>query len=172
MTATQCGTSLPFHPEHWSIPARSLKKFPHRLILRHSNVGDLILDPFLGSGQTTKVAVKLDRRAVGYDIQPEYVQYATRRLEEPLQIRKKQLQLKIKTIPLTEPAQKINLVTNRSELIGNVFNPPTRRRSSPGQEISLLNSLVPPINIPHGSNQRDQKQAEPTGPQTTSRSTR
>ena len=96
----------PVPPRTLEHPCPFPEEIPHRLILRHSNVDDLILDPFLGSGQTTKVAVKLDRRAVGYDIQPEYVQYARRRLEETLHIREKQLQLNIKTVPLTKPEQK------------------------------------------------------------------
>ena len=89
----------PVPPQTLEHPCPFPEEIPHRLILRHSGVGDLVLDPFLGSGQTTKVAVRLDRRAAGYDLQPEYVQYATRRMWEPLHIRKRQLQLVLRRLP-------------------------------------------------------------------------
>ena len=92
----------PVPPGTLAHPCPFPEEIPHRLILRHSNAGDLILDPFLGSGQTTKVAVRLDRRAAGYDLQPEYIKYATRRLSEPLQVRKRQLQLTIRELALTK----------------------------------------------------------------------
>ncbi|MGN6629717.1 MAG: DNA methyltransferase, partial [Candidatus Nitrosocosmicus sp.] len=47
-----------------------------------------LLDPFNGSGQTTKVAYNLDRRFLGIDIKQEYVDLAKNRLlNEPLHIR-------------------------------------------------------------------------------------
>ena len=91
----------PVPPRTLEHPCPFPEEIPHRLILRHSNAGDIVLDPFLGSGQTVKVATKLDRMAIGYDIQPEYVEYAMRRLEEPLLIRKRQLKLRIEEVPLT-----------------------------------------------------------------------
>lgn len=41
---------------------------PYRLIRMFSVIGDTILDPFLGSGTTTKVAINLDRNSIGYEI--------------------------------------------------------------------------------------------------------
>jgi DNA modification methylase len=57
----------------------------------YSYVGDTILDPFVGSGQTTKVAVALGRNAVGYDTEQKYTDYAKARIDEPLRLRPEQL---------------------------------------------------------------------------------
>ncbi|HVB65903.1 MAG TPA: site-specific DNA-methyltransferase [Nitrolancea sp.] len=45
-----------------------------------SNSGDLVLDPFIGSGTVAKVALNMDRRFVGIELNPEYVEIAKRRL--------------------------------------------------------------------------------------------
>lgn len=41
---------------------------PHRLMKMFSYEGDTVLDPFLGSGTTTKVALELGRNSIGYEI--------------------------------------------------------------------------------------------------------
>ena len=61
------------------------------MIALYSHPGDLVLDPFLGSGQTTKVARALGRMYFGYDLEQEFVDLARRRLNEPLRVRPKQL---------------------------------------------------------------------------------
>jgi DNA modification methylase len=43
--------------------------------------GDIILDPFAGSGTTCVVAKKLGRNYIGIEINPEYVEMAKKRLE-------------------------------------------------------------------------------------------
>ncbi len=53
----------------------------YRVILSSSNVGDVVLDPFLGSGTTAVVARKLHRRWIGIERDPSYVQIAERRLK-------------------------------------------------------------------------------------------
>ena len=45
-----------------------------------SQPGDLVLDPFLGSGTTAAVALKMGRRFLGVELNPEYVEIARRRL--------------------------------------------------------------------------------------------
>lgn len=43
---------------------------------------DWVLDPFVGSGTTSLAALKLGRNSIGIDIMPEYIQYATKRIEK------------------------------------------------------------------------------------------
>ena len=58
--------------------------FPEALaedhILSWSNPGDTVLDPFLGSGTTGKMAAQLGRFFIGIDISPEYVELAEKRI--------------------------------------------------------------------------------------------
>lgn len=49
------------------------EELPKRLIKMYSFVGDTILDPFLGSGTTVKVALDLNRNAIGYEINEKYI---------------------------------------------------------------------------------------------------
>ena len=65
----------------------------------YSYEGDTILDPFNGSGQTTKVAFHLQRRFIGVDIINEYVKLARSRLSEPMHIRAEALIANWKKIP-------------------------------------------------------------------------
>jgi site-specific DNA-methyltransferase (adenine-specific) len=52
-----------------------------RIIRVSSNQGDIVFDPFAGSGTTLAVAKKLGRRWIGCELSPQYVQAATQRLE-------------------------------------------------------------------------------------------
>jgi modification methylase len=54
----------------------------YRVILSSSNVGDVVLDPFLGSGTTAAVAKKLRRRWIGIERDAEYVRIAEARLRD------------------------------------------------------------------------------------------
>lgn len=49
-------------------------------ILSWSNPGDLVLDPFMGSGTTAKMAMQNGRQYIGFDISPEYVELARKRV--------------------------------------------------------------------------------------------
>ncbi len=72
-------------------PAAFPEEIPYRLITLYSNVGDLVLDPFVGSGQTTKMARFLKRRYLGVDKSEKYVSVAKQRTGEPPLLRKMQL---------------------------------------------------------------------------------
>lgn len=61
-------------------PAQYPEKLVERIILAGSNKGDIVLDPFMGSGTTAVVAKKTGRKYIGYEIVPEYTEMANKRL--------------------------------------------------------------------------------------------
>ncbi len=62
--------------------------FPEKLvrdqIITWTNEGDLIYDPFMGSGTTAKISQLLNREWIGSEISKEYINIAERRLEQYL----------------------------------------------------------------------------------------
>ncbi len=68
-------------PENTDHPTQKPEKLIAKIILASSNVGDFILDPFLGSGATSVVAKKLDRVYCGIEIDKMYCCLAEKRLE-------------------------------------------------------------------------------------------
>ena len=62
-------------------PAPFPYELPYRLIKAYSYVGETILDPFLGSGTTLVVARDLKRNGIGYEINPELVAEAIKRIK-------------------------------------------------------------------------------------------
>jgi DNA modification methylase len=71
-----------------SLPAKCIDLFTHR--------GDLVLDPFLGTGSTLVAAQDLDRNAVGFDLKPEYIEVAQSRLGQSTLFGKSTTQLAVK----------------------------------------------------------------------------
>jgi len=61
-------------------PAPFPEQLAHDHIISWSNPGDIVLDPFNGSGTTTKIARQLARDYIGIDISQEYCDIATKRL--------------------------------------------------------------------------------------------
>lgn len=55
---------------------------PEWFIKLFTDDGDVVLDPFMGSGTTVVVAKKMGRRAIGIEIVPEYYQIVKEKLEE------------------------------------------------------------------------------------------
>ena len=53
----------------------------HRVILSSTNPGDVVLDPFFGSGTTGAVAKRLSRRFIGIERDPDYIRVARRRID-------------------------------------------------------------------------------------------
>lgn len=49
------------------------EELPHRLIKMFSFPGEIVLDPFMGSGTTALAARKLNRNSVGYEINPDFI---------------------------------------------------------------------------------------------------
>jgi DNA modification methylase len=75
---------------HWRFPGIMQKEhiamfpeeLPYRIIRMFSFVGDTVLDPFLGSGTTLKVAKSLFRKGIGYEINEEYKNIITTKIKE------------------------------------------------------------------------------------------
>lgn len=67
--------------ENTAHPTQKPEKLLAKLILASSSPGDLILDPFLGSGSTSVTAKKLGRRFIGIEQNPRYCVWAEKRLE-------------------------------------------------------------------------------------------
>jgi site-specific DNA-methyltransferase (adenine-specific) len=76
----------------WEIPPESAKRvghpapfpveLPQRLINLYTYRGDLVLDPFMGSGTTAVAALRTGRHFVGYDTDADYVDAAVRRVDD------------------------------------------------------------------------------------------
>jgi len=70
-----------FFTGHWNFPGERQDKhlamfpeeLPRRLIKMFSFVGDIVLDPFLGSGTTSLVAKNLYRNSIGYEINEDFL---------------------------------------------------------------------------------------------------
>src|SRR5579885_2164552 len=61
-------------------PTQKPEALLHRIILASSHVGDVVLDPFLGSGTTAVVAKRLGRNFIGIERDPAYAEAAEARL--------------------------------------------------------------------------------------------
>jgi len=61
-------------------PAPFPEELPHRLIQLYTFEGDVVLDPFCGSGTACLAALKDGRHYIGYDTEPEYVKLANSRI--------------------------------------------------------------------------------------------
>ena len=72
----------PAHASRIGHPAPFPVALPARLIQLYTYERDLVLDPFMGSGTTLVAAKAANRRAVGYDIDPTYVDLARARIAE------------------------------------------------------------------------------------------
>jgi site-specific DNA-methyltransferase (adenine-specific) len=72
----------PVPPGHIEHPCPFPEEIPYRLMKLYSYEGDFVLDPFNGSGQTTKVAHNFGRRYIGIDLMNEYVSLAKLRLDK------------------------------------------------------------------------------------------
>ncbi len=75
--------SIPYWsmPENTAHPTQKPEKLLAKLILASTNKGDIILDPFLGSGSTSVTAKKLGRHYIGIEQNPQYCVWAEKRLE-------------------------------------------------------------------------------------------
>jgi DNA modification methylase len=82
---------LEFTKSVWTFPAERASKIghpapfpvelPYRLVQLYSFKGEVVLDPFMGSGQTALAALKAIRHYIGYEINAEYVSLAEARIQ-------------------------------------------------------------------------------------------
>lgn len=75
--------SIPYWsmPENTAHPTQKPEKLLAKLILASSNPGEVVFDPFLGSGSTSVTAKKLNRHYVGIEQNEQYCVWAEKRLE-------------------------------------------------------------------------------------------
>jgi site-specific DNA-methyltransferase (adenine-specific) len=84
----------------WEVAPASAKRIGHpapfpvelasRVIRLYSYRGDVVLDPFVGSGSTCVAAATNGRHFIGYDIAQEYVDLSWKRLREEAQVEPKE----------------------------------------------------------------------------------
>lgn len=82
---------LEFTKSVWEIPSESARKvghpapfpvdLPYRLIQLYTFSDEIVLDPFMGSGQTAIAALKAGRHFIGYEISGDYVELAQNRIQ-------------------------------------------------------------------------------------------
>ena len=82
---------LEYNKSVWNFSAESARKvghpapfpveLPRRLIQLYTFENEIVLDPFMGSGQTAIAAVKSNRRYIGYELYQEYVDLALKRIK-------------------------------------------------------------------------------------------
>ncbi len=71
------------NPNRQNHPTQKPEGLIERMILASSDVGDTVLDPFSGSGTTLRVCQQLNRKGIGFELNPEYVEMTKIRLLEP-----------------------------------------------------------------------------------------
>lgn len=76
-------TVVPFWSMHENTPHPTQKPemILERIIKASSNRGDVVLDPFMGSGTTATVSARLGRQFIGFEINEEYVRLSLKRLD-------------------------------------------------------------------------------------------
>lgn len=66
----------------WQHPTQKPVELMELLIKNHTKPGDIILDPFCGSGTTCEAAKKLGRNYIGIELEDKYIEMCSRRLSQ------------------------------------------------------------------------------------------
>ena len=100
----------------------------HRVLMASSRPGDVVLDPFLGSGTTAAVAKRLGRRFIGLEREERYARIATDRLAK---VRPYETDLVAPSEKREEPRIPFGWLVERGFLApGTVLQSPDRRHSA------------------------------------------
>ena len=75
-------TSLVSGSEKLGHPTQKSLKLMEELIAIHTNQGEIILDPFMGSGSTGDAALRLNRKFIGIELEEEFYKMAKKRLKK------------------------------------------------------------------------------------------
>ncbi len=81
-TSNSVWNIAPVPPRYIDHPCPFPEEIPNRLVTLYSNKDELVLDPFMGSGQTGKASKQLGRRFVGLDLQLKYCALAKERISK------------------------------------------------------------------------------------------
>jgi adenine-specific DNA-methyltransferase len=84
------------HPEKTIHPCQFPSELVERCVLALTNLDDLVLDPFIGSGTTAVAALKHDRRVIGIDRDSRYVQLARQRITDRAQLKTRPIGLAVR----------------------------------------------------------------------------
>ena len=71
------------NPNRQNHPTQKAEGIIERMVLASSDTDSLILDPFSGSGTTLRVCQQLNRSVIGFELNPNYVKMANKRLSQP-----------------------------------------------------------------------------------------
>ena len=112
-----------------SLAQKVIELFTHR--------GELVLDPFVGSGTTLVAAQDLERNAVGFDLQEDYISLAKDRLKQPLlhvldeQTQQDAIHSDARAIPQYLPEESVSLIFT-SPPYANLLNRRRKNKSRRG----------------------------------------
>lgn len=126
------------HPATYpiSLANRIIQLFTHR--------GELVLDPFVGSGSTLVAARDTDRNAVGFDLSPEYVHLSRQRLENEGNLLQSTEQMAIhadaRCIPAYLAPESVRLIVT-SPPYANLLNRRRRNKSRRDRDNDQLNKI-------------------------------
>jgi len=90
-------------------PTQKPVKLIEKIIKIHSNLGELVLDPFMGSGTTAISALNTGRRFIGFELDKKYFNILSNRIEERIgeKVKKETIAVPIETFDEIEESNKI-----------------------------------------------------------------
>lgn len=104
------------NPEREDHPTQKPEALVARMVLASSDEGDLVLDPFFGSGTTLRVCQVLSRRCIGIELNPKYVELACRRMERPFE-GFDSVDPRVNRIPKDLPGERISCLSSEQTVL-------------------------------------------------------